>query len=393
MRLVNKIFCIVFILLFINMNAVAQYYNKKLAYSNLSPASFTKIELYNDSIAFGIGGVSNYYMIYKLIINKGDTAWVKFRKPPLDSMIGLTGLMVSKNKLYISGCHIYQNNNFVKSFISQYDLQGKMLWTKYLNIGPYNYIANISTSNDNMLIASGVSKNPSNIYSNYFLAKFDTLGNAIWNKTYLDTSGFGSVTTSVFEHKNFFYFSGVNNVQSLIYKIDLTGNVIWKIAFPALKGLNIYKASDNAILVLADSFPPNSSTPWKVILKVNTDGVILWNKKYAYNYFASNNSSAMELKNGDWVINCIGNNAQANLLKITSKGDSLWSRAFYCNPSKKAYQTFYGLNVLSDGDILQNGYCNDNFISTPWLVKTNCIGAFGPPKASAELKWKAGGYN
>lgn len=156
----------------------------------------------------------------------------------------------------------YTETDFISSgggfdiFVTKYDTLGNVIWCKNIGTGADNQRSETVISNNNELIITGFFSdsitlgNDTTLYStdgfdDFFFSAFDTAGNHIWTSQIkgLSSSQYGSLY-SVKPETDAYVFSGIfadsivlqndtlvsdsQGYDVLVFKTDLSGNVLWK---------------------------------------------------------------------------------------------------------------------------------------------------------------------
>ena len=200
----------------------------------------------------------------------------------------------------------------------------------------------------------------------------DASGNEVWNKTFLE--GFGTelryavnLTDGFLLIGNQFLASG--DVNGYVAKIDTRGIVIWQ---TILGGENIDKLFSGiatpdgfAVFGLTQSYGSNQSAAW--VVKLKGDGSVVWNKIYGRTAETALRSGVIA-QDGDYVftgyIDLLGDNTyDFYLLKVQSDGIVVWNKTYGGLQSEKAYS----MTKAIDGYVLV-GEIESQTTSTDALV-------------------------
>jgi outer membrane protein assembly factor BamB len=137
-----------------------------------------------------------------------------------------------------------KQNGSYDYFIAKYDMNGNLIWSKQVGaLGGYTYGQGITADNTGNIYVTGstnvgISGQIQTGLGDYFIAKYDTLGNLIWTKQ-VGASGGGAggkgITT---DNNGNIYVTGSTNVglsgqvqngfnDYFIARYDINGNFIW----------------------------------------------------------------------------------------------------------------------------------------------------------------------
>lgn len=184
----------------------------------------------------------------------------------------------------------------------------------------------------------------------FLLTKVDELGNLIWNKEYggsqnewpvtiLETND-GYILVGSSESNDMMVTSNNGEIDFWILKIDKSGNKLWDKSYGGL-GSEVAASSiitnDGNILVIgrAYSLNPGENNGDYRLIKLDTDGNLLWDKTYGGSEI-DNPSQISELDNGDLLIVGFSSSSDGDL--ITNNGNN----------------DFWILQLSNDGDIINS---------------------------------------
>lgn len=305
-------------------------------------AGWSKSGISGDKTSSNSGGIDYWIVKFDSTLNLSWQVNIGGDKDDLlNDLISVSNgyLCLGSSKSSISGNKTENNcsNDIHDFWLIKLNNEGNILWQKvYGGSDSETGSAIIELSDKSILIAGNSSSNisctksvASRGYSDYWLIKVDSIGNVLWDRTYggigfeflrnivVNTNGniflSGTSSSSISGEKTEDNF-GVEDIW--IVKLDVYGNLIWDktiggsdddaIGFVALK--------DNYLYVLSTSFSNPSGTKtannkgvcdyW--LTKLDTDGIIIWDKTYGgSNYdiaesitFTSNNQ--ILLSGGSW---------------------------------------------------------------------------------------------
>jgi hypothetical protein len=170
---------------------------------------------------------------------------------------------------------------------------------------------------------------------NGFVSKIDEQGNLIWSKT---IAGSGTDEFySAFAATDGFVLLGLSSQnggeqsQAWIVKIDTNGNVLWdktySIASDAVAKAGV-QASDGSYVVSGYADPRGSSDFSFLLMKIDPNGNLVWNQTYGA--AGSQEATAMTEASGGYVIvgntQAPGGNMHAWVIKVDLNGTLLWTK-------------------------------------------------------------------
>ena len=222
--------------------------------------------------------------------------------------------------------------------------------------------------------------------SDMWLIKTDSSGNMQWNTT-IGGSGNESGWSLVQAADGSYVIAGFTNSfgaggdDMLLAKVDSTGNLLWNKTFGGPledRGYSVIQTKDNGYLVTGTtvSFGAGKQDAW--IVKTDSDGNMQWNKPFGWADFDVSRTVIQTSDNG-YAIGGTTNSSGAGsfdawLIKTDSSGNMQWNKTYGGpnddeSPSGSIIQT-------SDGGYAFEGYTN-SFGSGGydlWLIKTDSYG-------------------
>ena len=221
------------------------------------------------------------------------------------------------------------------------DSNGIKIWDKTYG-GENNDDANFGCqTNDGGYIIVGRT-NSFDVYKNdIWLIKTDNLGNMIWDKTF---GGNGYETASevlqttdnsyvVFGYTDSF---GIGNRDMWLIKIDSDGNILWNKTYGGSnddQGYSIKQTIDGGYILAGVTFTSEYTNKFDIwLIKTDNSGEIIWDKTYGGSE-DDNAKSIQQTTDGGYII-CGEtyidgiNKCDILLLKTDSNGELLWEKIF-----------------------------------------------------------------
>ena len=180
---------------------------------------------------------------------------------------------------YVTNCIKTNNGEFVLVgsesdcfSIFKLDSNLNLIWKTNVESGYGVGIANAVIESYDGFVATGMHN------QDHYIAKFDLLGNVIWEYHYVGQIAQG---TSICETGDNNYitcvlYGGGANPNPLITKIDVNGNLIWANFYPEFRGFYaLVKLNDNTFCVVGENVDNNFA-----FLKIDQNGNIVWSNSY-----------------------------------------------------------------------------------------------------------------
>ena len=329
-------------------------------------------------------------------------------------------LPVSNNKKYFPGSagSLFKTNdgsfiwagqcrNQIKSygFLIKFDKSLSKEWEKEYpfdtgNVYSYLGTLQVKQTRDSGFALIGEVEASGQYNTDILLIKTDSLGEKLWQKTYnfkgLDC-GWNLIETP---DKGFLlggggYVAGVSHSYSgLVIKTDSLGNEQWRKTIGS--SFNDYYCvvsnSPDGNYITGTStgvgiITPDESYRRIRLLKLNNQGVVIWDRMYSKQYAISALNNIVVLPNGDIVATGFyypSNSQQTDtwgwILKTNSQGDSLWMREHYYFNGDANANRLYDIKQTPDGGFIACGEV-DSMPAVPqsiWVLKLDSFGCLVP---------------
>jgi len=127
--------------------------------------------------------------------------------------------------------------------------------------------------------------------------------------------------------------------------------------------------------------------PWEPlqkvrIIKMDTAGTIIWDRKYGYPVFLGTSCTIDELSDGNILVSGEGGfndsyNVQGWIIKVKPNGDSIWMRRYDYYHLNQGYLNYlYDIQVTSDQGIVLTGEIQGapEWVQSIWVQKLDSIG-------------------
>jgi hypothetical protein len=303
-------------------------------------------------LAVGIQGVSatntdNDAFIYKLD-SSGNLAWGSvFGGDQADTF---TEIIDTEDGYVAVGSTYSYSPSGVSAWMVKLDESGNELWNKTFFDGSYSFAYSAQQTSDEGFILAGIYNAGSPLA---MILKTDSRGNEEWSKSF----GLGRLTTydffsSVKESSdggfimagNTLSYSSSKLEDGWLVKVDSTGNEQWNRSFGDvdIDGLSdVVVTSDGDYIAVGKSKPYGESLFNGLIVKTDSDGNVLWEKRY-FEGSDSSFSSIIVDSDGNYIIGgSIGQVPNGTvtasfgvdfyeglLVKINDNGDEMWNQTY-----------------------------------------------------------------
>ena len=218
-----------------------------------------------------------------------------------------------------------KENVFIKFFGNLDNDEG----SKVIEISGEGYFI-LGTTNRTLI--SGENSNTSKIcviHTNY-------LGETIWEKEIGNTEGYFTAGSFILNDQNEIYISGTaqeitnkNHTDLILSKMSTNGTILWTKTYenPSTSeiAVEMLNTSDNGLILIGNTNAGiedeiNSNTQDFYVVKTDTSGNIIWERKYGFEEGKSDYGNAVvEAENGDFI--WLGTTQKDNLSNETLNSD------------------------------------------------------------------------
>jgi hypothetical protein len=269
---------------------------------------------------------------------------------------------------------------FFLSYIMEESLNAQTVFQKYVSdIIEYQKI--MASPADSSYILAGSTRNSAGVYD-LCAAKINRQGAVMWSTIYSSDNEDFLYSVSVAKNGDIVMGASCPNSEGhydfAILKIDPSGKLLWNKLY-ATQGsdmLQYIKQTENGEIVAVGN-SRMTNIPW--VLKLSSDGNIIWSKMYGHNLTGSEVKGLGATYTTDGGILLFGEYKGQNFIsKINSDGSTAWAKvhtvASYINyPSVLYPVSDGGLLVSGKQQDCSNGTCTVRFAT----VKINKDGTFG----------------
>ena len=235
------------------------------------------------------------------------------------------------------------------AFLVKFDSYGKQLWNRSWGGSANDFGTSIAVDEGNNIYLAGYTYSSGSSYADVFLAKFDSYGKQLWNRTW-GTSSYEEICYGIIIDGNNSYITGyiynsIMGYRAFLAKFDSIGNEIWTIIWDLpqnSKAYHITMDSDKNIYLTGD---------------IETDpSVLAGHDAFFAKYGIDTDGDGLT----DYVeINIYGTNPNDSDTYDDGLNDGIEVNVYYTNP--KNWDT--DGDGYSDGWEIQNGYNPLNYFS------------------------------
>ncbi len=362
--------------------------NDTLNYASLSSRAVLLDEDYFiQSSGFGMDGLKGYNMVTR-ITEDGE---IVFRKMNYDTM----GRYIPSGALATDGINLFSayskvNVNLVSS-VTYANLEIAKLTPELDTIWKYTFpqnsyvdaIADILISeSDQSIIIIGSRVYPDSLEANEFdgfFLKLNNEGDSLDFKIYENGANLYFLSATLINNNIYIGGSGYsdgNQYDGVVYKLNLLGNLIDHNEYPNHYNLRVSPYSNGEYLL--SGTPSNLSNHFTRTIKVDTSGIVLWDKLNDFEADGIDQYYSRRNSNGKIISIGLIDADNAGFISLADhSGDLQWFRRYNYNSN-----TDFFTDVLetSDGGLLIDGSATDPGAGGQnlWIVKLDSMGCLEP---------------
>lgn len=236
------------------------------------------------------------------------------------------------------------------------DFDGNLMWSKVLDdFKDTAYGAMLLLDNDELLI--GGYRNKELLEGETSVAKFDSDGNEIWNKGYIDYNdviplwAFSDLALTDDGH---ILFTCRANDTPHISKINQEGNEIWNTDLAINGGgINVQPLDNGEIVVLATlnyAFNPSND----FLFRLDGQGNILNSHQFDFNMIEATSDAVLDNEGNLYIVGGKFSDDTGILLKTNANGDTIWTQTFTA-PDSISGVVFHGIELTDNHKLLITG--------------------------------------
>jgi hypothetical protein len=240
--------------------------------------------------------------------------------------------------------------------------------------------SSVEQTSDSGFIICGYSRSYGAGNADVYLIKTDSRGDTLWTRTYGNT-GYDDGTSVKQTFDGGYIVTGGTSLNALyLIKTKSNGDTLWtRVIEDSLGGswgIDVVQTSDSGYVITGDgSF--TSSFPHVYLVKVNSNGDILWTKIFGGPYYQDRGRAIVQASNSDLVITGFslnfnssgGNSRDIYVIRTNSVGDTIWTKTYDAGAEEEGY----GIEQTTDGGFVLTGYTSE-YPMKLFLFKIDSIG-------------------
>lgn len=318
--------------------------------------------------------------LLKRVDQYGNEMWSYYFSHPALSSSDLEFSSIQKtddNNLIVTGVVNYgfSNSNYYDAFLAKFDTLGNLLWQRNYGGDYRQWTKQVKETNDNGFVFCGYNEYLGSASSiSFYLVRTDDGGDTLWTRTY--PNGYQQTAEAVEQtsddgfvfvgHSNSHAFSGVG----FVIKTDSQGDTLWTKYLTELNdsyASDVTTATNGNIIVSGYSQLTGCTRPF--LLELDLSGHLLWYKVYNEGPCGWGYSVTKTHDDGYAVFgmdsDSTGNDAY--LLKTDNQGNLQWYNSF--DESEVDYG--YSLRQTADNGFIMTGITGVGSQKSVLLIKTD----------------------
>jgi hypothetical protein len=327
----------------------------------------------------------------------GDTLWTKtYRRTTVGDSLNNSGYSVQQtvpDEGYIIVGFTYSSSSgsFIDVYLIKTDSLGDTLWTKTYGGTDIDAGRSVRQTLDGGYIIAGATRSFGAGDSDVYLVKTDSLGEILWTRAFVDSSGDdGGYSVQQTIPDGGYIITGSTNIGGsnwydvYLIKTDPSGDTLWTRTFGGSgfdQGRSVHQTSDGGYIIAGCQNCITSSAD-VYLIKTDSLGDTLWTRTYGGTDI-DNGRSVQETQDGGYIITGRTSSFGAGfldvyLIKTDSLGNTLWTRTFGGSDWDEGYSV-QSASGGSDAGYVITGltYSFGAGLRDVYLIKTDVNGMVG----------------
>ncbi len=241
---------------------------------------------------------------------------------------------------------------------------GIIPWAKAFGLSNWDTGVQFCETSDGGYVIAGCTKSSGSGGYDILVLKINSSGNILWAKTF-GGSGDEEANSMCKTSDGGYLVAGYTNSfgsgssDIFVLKLDDSGNIVWAKAYGGSDidvAKVIFETSDGKYIVAGNTTSFGEGSFDFLVLKLDTDGTVLWSKTYGQSDY-EDLSSMVKLSGDGYVmlgyqLSFSSNDGNIVVVKLDSDGDILWSKLYGGNDEDRCYS----IVETSDGGYTITGY-------------------------------------
>ena len=265
--------------------------------------------------------------------------------------------------LFVLGTSKSLSHNYDRDiYVAKVTLEGKLLWEKSIGGDRDEYAGGIVATKDGGVMVVGDTESFGKRYRDIYIAKLDKMGKTIFARTIGgektdEARGITRLTDGNFALVGMREVSKVYE-EFFVMKIDPNGKKLWAKTFGEYDddSLEAVTASpDGGMVAVGKTRSYGSEQTDLTVMKLSTEGKVLWHKIYGFKYYEYGNAIAVTPDGGYMLAggtSTLGKGSHSvYILALDSNGTLKWSHVY----GDENRDIAHGIARMSDGSMVTVG--------------------------------------
>ena len=237
--------------------------------------------------------------------------------------------------------------------------------------------------------------------SDVYLIKTNSSGDTLWTRTFGGTSddgGYSVQETSVggYVIAGFTYSFGAGSSDVYLIKTNAGGDTLWARTFGGTSndwGTSVQETSDGGYIIAGSTYSFGAGFNDIYLIKTTSSGDTLWTRAFGGTSYEGGSSVQQTIPDGGYIIAGVTNSFGAGfydayLIKTNAGGDTLWTKTFGGTSDDDGYS----VQETTDGGYILSGstYSFGEGMDDVYLIKTNAGGDTLWTKTFGGASWETG---
>jgi hypothetical protein len=291
-------------------------------------------------------GFADVYLI-KTDAN-GDTVWTKVYGGTNDD-VGRSVQQTSDEGFIIVGGTRSFGAGYSDIYLIRTDTNGDAIWTKTFGGTDWDYGRSVQQTSDGGFIVVGETGSFGEGGSDVYLIRTDTNGDAVWTKTYGGTADDYGYSVQQISDGGFIVAGelgsfGEGGTDVYLVKTDANGDTVWTKTYGGTTsdyGYSVQQTSDKGYIIAGETWSFGQGGADIYLIKTDANGDTIWTKTYG----GANNDygySVQQTSGGGYIIagetwSFGEGGADVYLIKANKNGNTIWTKTYGGTASDLGY--------------------------------------------------------
>ena len=334
----------------------------RIPYVRPTRQSFT-LTIANGDLVFSISENSSSIAVVPPVSTSFISAWGGIKADRANSIIqtGDSGYAIAGyTESYSAGA----NNS--DAFLAKYNSTGVLVWNKTWGGTSYDAAESVIQTSDGgyVVVGSTASYAVAGTGGDTFILKYDSIGDLVWSKTWGGASSDHAYSVIQTDDDSYVVtgyadISGAGNDVFLL-KYDSTGNLIWNKTWGSAGSdgaMSLMSTSDGGYMIAGSTNITDVSYGDTLLLKYDSNGSLVWNKTWGGATKSDNAKSVIQTNDGNYVVaGSTDNYSHGNSDMFLIKYDTTGAVIWSKVWGGTGYDYAYSVVQTNDGGYVVAGY-------------------------------------